>query len=373
MINFLNLYFKQPITNLILIFLVFLSSFFTYIPLVSQTLDILNVYQYSSYYNAGIDYKIPSPTVEQVSNLRLEPHIDKIEPYIYSNLNFNFKNQIIISETLIVESDQLNGLLFNVNMIRTGEEESLIAAVDLFISRKYSVSIGDTLSVSIGNSKIEYKISHIFNPLPEFSNGYILLPISETISRAIFLDSSVRFSGAYISSLSSPETGNYLSQNYKPLGRLGDTYTQEMYDLFIKQDYSNEITVSSNQDEIYKSDLEDRIIGLRNSLLLSTFIILILILISIFLSKINNNNTSFVKLILNQKDNKSIFNIKVLNKILQILPTLFFASVISIVLYQPIVIFDGIYLQFISIFAIVPLTGLLILLFNKNNLLWESL
>jgi hypothetical protein len=254
-----------------------------------------------------LDIKIPSPTEEQVLYLQQNSLINEIQPFVYSSLDFEAENAIGRVETLFFNSFPLKGVLYSEDF--AGETESIFQlGVDITLVNKYNFQIGDNVIFKILGKSFERKVTHIIYNNPEYSKGHMVLILDSELKNIIYRDQKITYSSAYIDANDVRAALTYLQNNYKPLGRLGSNYTPEMYDLFIAEDFSNEILDISFERTTFKNTLNKRIESFNNILfyyILSYILVVsVFFLLSNFISSnkdlsiklIENNNFSTLKL-----------------------------------------------------------------------------
>lgn len=122
--------------------------------------------------------------------------------------------------------------------------------VDWQFCKDTSTNIGDTVSFSIGDTTVEYKIYAIYETNSIYENGAILAQISTEQKEAIAQKSQNNgYSGMYISASDYNACQTYLTKDYRPMGRLkdrdrfdSDEQYQVHYDAIMESGYANEIT-----------------------------------------------------------------------------------------------------------------------------------
>ena len=110
--------------------------------------------------------------------------------------------------------------------------------------------IGDTLSLTMGEENIEFRISAVYETNSIYDGGAVLAEISEAQKETIARQSDNNgYSGMYISAGDYNTCRSYLTTEYRPLGRLKDRdrfsdndQYQVHYDAIMSSGYANEIT-----------------------------------------------------------------------------------------------------------------------------------
>jgi hypothetical protein len=94
-----------------------------------------------------------------------------------------------------------------------------------------------------------------------------------------------------------PISRKYFFNDYKPLGRLGSNYSNEQYEVFIKQDFSKEITDLFDEKTVLNNRLNNTFVDLiqRSWIYVATFFLFNIL--SIFISKSIKENKKIIQLI----------------------------------------------------------------------------
>lgn len=207
----------------------------------------------SIYKNTNIDFIAPEPSFEQVEKLPGNNGINKIFPYYLTKASVNVNG--VSHPTTILLSDEFQ----NIDIAMYGEKRLIEKSnqefehpilVDWQFCHDTSAAIGDTVSFSIAEKNMEYKIYAIYETNSIYEGGAILAQIGGEEREAISTQSSNSgYSGMYISASDYSVCQRYLTTEYRPLGRLKsreqfDSEEQYMvhYDAITSSGYANEIT-----------------------------------------------------------------------------------------------------------------------------------
>ncbi|MCQ2081765.1 MAG: hypothetical protein MJZ11_08900 [Lachnospiraceae bacterium] len=220
-------------------------------PYVSQKANDYN--SQSIYKNSNVDFIVPEPSVEQVAELPGTNGIDTVFPFYMTKMAVDINGSS--RTTTVLLSDQFQNIentMYSANRLidaSKSEFENPIC-VDWQFCNETSAKIGDTVSITIGGNKIDYKISAIYETNTVYDGGAILVEITDEQKNSIMQNSkNSGYSGAYISASDYNACRNYLITDYRPLGRLKDISQFEdeaqymvHYDAIMSSSYANEIT-----------------------------------------------------------------------------------------------------------------------------------
>lgn len=203
-------------------------------------------YAYSSFYdNLQLDFNIPSPSRDQINELRRLNFIEKVIPYYYVGLDVNYSGNKRDSNILFFENMEDLKYIFSDNMeIYKGIESQNAIFADYYLARDLSMDINGLADININGKKIELSIGGIYKENLIYSDG-----VSGCIWNPSYVGNRyIPYSGAFIKAKDIAACENYL-KNYKSLGRLRDRsefQTDEAYNIhsnaIMSWDYNNEIT-----------------------------------------------------------------------------------------------------------------------------------
>lgn len=220
-------------------------------PYISQQANAYN--SQSIYKNTDIDFIAPEPSEEQITDLPGTNGISAVFPY------FLTKTQISVNgnsrTTIVLLSDQTQNMditMYNAERLiekaSTEYENSIF--VDWQFCKDTSAKIGDTVTIGIAGNQVEFKIYAIYETNSIYDGGAILAEISSDQKEAIMQNSkNSGYSGMYVAASDYNACRNYLTTDYRPLGRLksrelfeDDAQYQVHYDAIMSSGYANEIT-----------------------------------------------------------------------------------------------------------------------------------
>lgn len=234
---------------------------FTITALVSSSLFVFQyinqrAYNYNSlsiYKNTNIDFIVPEPSFEQVEELPGTNGIDKVFPFYLTKvpISVNGRNRT----TTVLITDQFNNVGFTMyNDKRLIEISNLefdnYILVDWQFCHDTSAKIGDTVSLSLGGNMGDFRIYAIYETNSVYDGGAILAKISEEQKKDIQKKSSNNgYSAMYVSTSDYNICKKYLTEEYRPLGRLknrnqfnDENQYQIHYDAIMSSGFANEIT-----------------------------------------------------------------------------------------------------------------------------------
>ena len=158
------------------------------------------------------------------------------------------------------------------------------------------------MSFSLRGVKLEYKVASIFENDELYNHGTFVVGMSDVLKTALFSDGNVKYSSAYISSNNCQETWNYLSTNYKPLGRQksrsefeSDEDYQKYLTEFNSNNYSLEITQFQPKYELAKADSAGLLKTANAVLVASSIIPFVLAVVYLIVSRLIKSESSFLK------------------------------------------------------------------------------
>ena len=228
-----------------------ISSFLFVYPSILQSASLYNAQ--SVYKNTKIDFIAPEPSFEQVDDLTGTNGIERVFPFYLTKtpVNVNGKTRT----TMVLLSDRLGDTDFTmynqdrlIDQSKTEYDNPIL--VDWQFCHDTSSGIGDTVSFSIGGTKTEYIIYAVYETNSVYDGGAILAGITDEQRNVISQQSDSKgYSGMYISADDYNTCKNFLTTEYRPLGRLKDRdqfaseeQYQIHYDAIMSTGYANEIT-----------------------------------------------------------------------------------------------------------------------------------
>jgi len=207
----------------------------------------------SLYENEKLNFDVPSPSYDQVSQLENESFITSVFPYFYTKTNLSVDGKT--RETNLFFSDAFDKLEQTMycksRVIETADQSySNPVLVDYQFVQDTGARIGSTVSVTLGSSRIDFQVSGIYETNIYYDGGAVMAKWEGAQKDAVMaISPRTAYSGAYIQATDYQQCKNYLETQYKPYGRLKDRSefaTQEAYDIhynaFMSSNYANEIT-----------------------------------------------------------------------------------------------------------------------------------
>lgn len=259
---------------IVIILSYFINSFIFILPFINYSGQ---KYTYNSFINnLNVDFDIPSPSKDQINELRKLDFVEKVIPYYYDKIDINSKR----SDAILFDNiDDLQFIFKNYTFIKGyySNENSIYA--DYILSKNLNLKFNDNISINNKN----YILSGIYKENVYYNKGILfLLNTDYTL-----------YSGAYIKSKDKNKLEEYL-KHYIPLGRLKDESnfkTQESYNI-----HSNAIYSGNYLSEItYIPDRINSDINTINSKFISYFSRFILGIVLTFIIMILLNNALFNK------------------------------------------------------------------------------
>jgi hypothetical protein len=207
----------------------------------------------SVYKNSDIDFIVPEPSFDQVSELPGTNGVDKVFPFYLTKteVKVNGKSRT----TTVLLSDQFENVgmtMYNDSRLlgkSSGDVDNPIF-VDWQFSKDTSAKVGDTISFALGGNTVEFTIAAVYETNNIYDGGAILAEITQDQKDAVAENANSNgYSGAYISATDYNVCRSYLTTDYRPLGRLKnrDQFESEEqynthYDAIMSSGYANEIT-----------------------------------------------------------------------------------------------------------------------------------
>lgn len=322
----------------------------------------------SVYSDSDIDFDIPSPTPEQLTEIAKLDFIDDVFGYYFTETNVTVNNKNI--KTKIIFSDCLDSISFTMYNDRRLIESSNMdysnpIYIDYEFSQKNNVSLGDNILFN----NIEFQVSKIYETNTYYSSAIFASLVGE--QKDYILSRSRAYSGAYLKVNDLTKAENYL-KSYKPLGRLKDRDLfateeayQKHYESWNSANYYNEIT--NFNDKLQDANVKTGINNVVGYLLIT--VLFIIINLMLFFRK------SEIKYFKSKKDKKTIKNYYIINEIAItivsiVITNIMFITVSNNTIYIPnniiIAAYVGIY---ISIFTALMINGIIDIIFYKTKII----
>ena len=239
-------------------------------------------------------YDIPSPSLEQISQLENESFIESVFPYFYTEIDLSVNDKTRETNLFFSDSfDKLEQTMYCSSRLieKSDKEFENPILVDYQFIQDTGAEIGTTVSVTFGNTTIHFQVSAIYETNTYYDGGAVMAYWGGLQKEAIVaLSPSLNYSGAYVQANQHSQCKQYLETQYKPYGRLRDASefaTQEAYEThynaFMSASYANEITDFSVPAKEANLKAEDKINSANNKLFLACGIALVIMLIFNFL------------------------------------------------------------------------------------------
>ena len=264
---------KKYITEIFLeIILIFIFAVCLLLPAIRKTAAKCSHNSLVS--NSRLDFKIPSPSKEQIKFIEKMSSVDAVFPFFDTFAAVQVDSKVLKDTfVLIVPSQCKNDFpLVNNKLLIKGEltsgDEMLFADYSFF--KKNEVDIDSPVKISLGTTNKEFKLSGVINNFGD------LLSSSETQKNAVllFLDEkdldsyvgkSISYSGAYIRCNDAKSFKQYL-ESYKTYGRMktrdafdSEQKYKEYVDYFNKGNYGAEILNLELRNKLDMSDISIRL------------------------------------------------------------------------------------------------------------------
>ena len=271
------------------------ACFFVY-PHVEQRAKLYN--SQSIYRNNEIDFIVPEPSFSQVLEFPGNHGIDVVFPFYLT------KTAITINgtsrTTTILLSDQFQYAERTMYNDKRLIEKSSVRydnpiLVDWQFCRDTSAKIGDTISISIGGQIIAYQVYAIYETNSIYDGGAIMAGISDEQRDKIQQNAQNNgYSGMYIIAGNYEACKAFLTEDYRPLGRLmtresfpSDDQYEVHYNAIMSSGYANEIT----DFRVRENNLDNELNSIP--LWIGVTFSLIIIIIFNYLMRIRNSERGF--------------------------------------------------------------------------------
>lgn len=223
----------------------------------------------SLYNNTKLNFDIPSPSYEQISQLESKEFIEGVFPYYFTKVSVKTSQKTRETNLFLSEAfDKLEQTMYcNARCIQKSKKEHTNPIlVDYKFVQDTGAKLDETVSITFGSTKIDFQISAIYETNTNYTNGAVLVKWDGLQKQTITaLSPNLTYSGAYVYATNTQQCKQYLQTEYKPYGRLKnpqDFATQEAYqthyNAFMSANYSNEITDFSVKAQDVKSNVQSK-------------------------------------------------------------------------------------------------------------------
>jgi hypothetical protein len=207
----------------------------------------------SLYENENLDFDIPSPSYEQISQLENESFIESVFPYFYTETDLSINGKTRETNLFFSDAfDKLDQTMYcQARLIeKSSQTYSNPILVDYQFVQDTGATLGSTVSVTLGTIKIDFQVSAIYETNTYYEGGAVMAKWEGLQKDTIMaISPKLVYSGAYVQASDFSQCKNYLETQYKPYGRLRDASefaTPEAYQIhynaFMSANYANEIT-----------------------------------------------------------------------------------------------------------------------------------
>lgn len=264
----------------------------------------------SIYTKTKIDFIIPSPSDSQVEDLEGNQGIKAITPYYETSSSVSIDGNRASGTTMLLpDPDKIAYTPYCETRIIKGEKNPTqgCAIVDRLFAENNKCSIGDTVSITIRDQEYIYTISSISEDNTYFNDGSVALILNDNDVEQ-FKKIGITYSAAYVSADNIDLCKNYLTSEYKPMGRLKDradfdnedAYNQHVQN-FNEADWSKEITnCNANYKELSVKYQNTQSAMFANIAIMSVLVLIACITFNAILLK-RDSMRQFIKNILVKK------------------------------------------------------------------------
>lgn len=208
----------------------------------------------SVYIDTIVDFIVPMPTDEQVSQIESDSStgVSNMSPYYFgsTDISANEKTVSDVSTVFFAYPSKNQSTPYCSKRVVSGSANILEgeAAVDYSLTKSAGIKVGYTLKVAFYDLEMSFSVSSITKE-NSFLKGQTIAMMLTPDQQSKLLSSKAKYSGAYISASDVTKCKDYLSKNYKPLGKLrdrsefsSDEAYQQWLSTFNSHDWSEEIT-----------------------------------------------------------------------------------------------------------------------------------
>lgn len=231
--------------------LAIISSILFIFPAIEKQANIYN--SQSVYHNSRMDFIAPEPSFSQIDELENAYGIDKTFPFFLTKTAVHVNG--ISRTTTVLLSDRFE----NVEITMYNPERMILESktkydnpiyVDWLFYKATSAKIGDIVTINICGVDYDYSIQAVYETNTIYDGGAILVSLTSAQAEAIREQSGNNgYSGMYISSSDYDTCKAFLTNDYRPLGRLKareqfetDDQYEIHYNAIMSSGYANEIT-----------------------------------------------------------------------------------------------------------------------------------
>jgi hypothetical protein len=243
----------------------------------------------SVFVNTSFDFIAPDPSFEQIADITGKNGIAQLFPFYATKTTVSVNGHTRSTQVLL--SDQFE----NVDMTMYNEARLIEKSdrayenpilVDWQFCKDTSASIGDVVSIPLGNNTTEFTVSAIYETNAIYGGGAVLAKISTAERDAIAKNAkSNGYSGAYIVASDYSKCRTYLITDYRPLGRLKDRAvfdSDEAYNIhfhaIMDSGFANEITDLKVKESSLKAEQNDSLLWVGTAIAFVLFIVFAIVM-----------------------------------------------------------------------------------------------
>lgn len=215
----------------------------------------------SVYLNTDIDFIIPSPSIEQISEIEGTNGIAYVTPYYETNTDVMIEGaKCKGSAIILIDDNKISHTPYNSDRIISGDvlANGGTAVVDYLYAKNNNCKVGELVEFTVLGNDMVFEIVGITETNTYYKDGTIAFLFNEE-QKNFILDAKFNYSAAYVCSTDKAICKNYLVKEYKPLGRLksiDDFDDATVYEQHVKNfndaDWSQEITICNDNYEALK-------------------------------------------------------------------------------------------------------------------------
>ncbi len=195
--------------------------------------ETLSIYNDTSY-----DYLVYNPSEEQIAEMKADAEavvpMRSIEFGIYFGTEKIYERIIFIEDTNDIKYTEYTE---ERRLLGNGDTPENFLYIDYYLSKHYGVSLGDTITVNMGDKKYDFIVTAVYRTNPNGANGACLAKFGEKIKNAL----SVPASGVYVATDDKSTFYERHLANYKPMALVKsreDFTTDKAYEDWLK-DFNN--------------------------------------------------------------------------------------------------------------------------------------
>lgn|GEM_PF-5738637 len=250
---------------------------------------------------ANFDFKIPSPSKDQINDIREMSSVDNVYPFFDTFASVQagrrrIKDTFVLIVPLKYKTEfplVCDRLLIKGDV--ASENEMLL--VDYSFSAKNKIGVNTKLKISIGNMDKDVLVSGVVNNFndmlssPETQRNAILLFLDDETMN-LYFGKAIPYSGAYVQCNDVEAFKNYLA-SYKPYGRMKtrDFFNSEQE----YNDYVDYFNAGNYDKEILNLEIRNKLILSNDGIVLAFMFAIVSFTITLILNILIISDKSLVK------------------------------------------------------------------------------